>query len=159
MLGGGSSGAPGTGSATATLRNAAGATVGNATLTETTAGVLVTGSLSGISTGTHAIHVHEVGQCTPTFAAAGGHFNPRQRRHGFRSPDGHHAGDMPNLHVPASGALSFDIIVPDVRLTGSEGLLAGDGAALVVHAGADDYSTDPAGNSGDRIACGVITGR
>jgi len=159
MLGGGGSSSAGTGSASTTLRNAAGATVGTATLTETAAGLLVTGSLTGISAGTHAIHIHETGQCTPTFAAAGGHFNPRQRRHGLRSPDGHHAGDMPNLHVPSSGALTFDLVVPALRLGGSEGVLQGDGSALVVHAAADDYMTDPSGNSGDRIACGVIQGR
>ena len=157
MLGGGGSEPSGTGSASVTLRNAAGATVGTARLTESTVGLLVTGSLTGVGSGTHAVHVHETGQCTPTFAAAGGHFNPRDRRHGFRSPDGHHAGDLPNLHVPSTGSLTFDLTLPDVRLGGSEGLLEGDGAALVVHAAADDYLTDPAGNSGDRIACGVIT--
>lgn len=157
MLGGGGKPAAGSGSATVTLRNAAGATVGTATVSEASVGLLVTGSLTGIGSGTHAIHVHAVGQCTPTFAAAGGHHNPRQRRHGFRSPDGHHAGDLPNLHVPASGTLTFDLTLPDVRLGGSEGLLEGDGASLVVHAAADDYVSDPAGNSGDRIACGVIT--
>ena len=155
MLGGGSAPA-GTGSASVTLRNAAGATVGTATLSETTLGLLVTGSLSGIGAGTHGIHIHETGSCTPTFAAAGGHFNPRNRRHGFRNPDGHHAGDMPNLHV-GTGTYTFDLTVPDVRLGGSEGLLEGDGAALVVHAAADDYTSDPSGNSGDRVACGVIT--
>lgn len=156
MLGGGSS-PSGTGTASVTLRNAAGATVGTATLTEASIGLLVTGSLTGVGAGTHAIHVHETGQCTPTFAAAGGHFNPRTKRHGFRNPDGHHAGDLPNLHIPAGGTLTFDLTLADVRLGGSEGLLEGDGAALVVHAAADDYSSDPSGNSGDRIACGVIT--
>jgi Cu-Zn family superoxide dismutase len=158
MLGGGSSSQVGTGTATATLRNAAGATVGSATFTETSIGLLVTGSLTGVGSGTHAIHVHQTGQCTPTFAAAGGHHNPRNKRHGFRSPDGHHAGDLPNLHVPQGGTLTFDLTLPDVRLRGSEGLLEDDGSALVVHAAADDYTTDPAGNSGDRIACGVISG-
>lgn len=158
MLGGGSSSQVGTGTATATLRNAAGATVGSATFTETSIGILVTGSLTGVGSGTHGIHVHQTGQCTPTFAAAGGHHNPRERRHGFRSAEGPHAGDLPNLHVPQAGTLTFDLTLPDVRLRGSEGLLEGDGSALVVHAAADDYSTDPAGNSGDRIACGVISG-
>lgn len=156
MMGRGSSTPTGTGSATATLRNAAGATVGTVRLTESSVGVLVTGSLTGVGSGTHAIHVHEVGQCTPTFAAAGGHFNPRGRRHGFRSPDGYHAGDLPNLHVPSGGSLTFDLTLPAVRLRGSEGLLEGDGASIVVHAAADDYVSDPAGNSGDRVACGVI---
>lgn len=156
MIGGGSK-PTGIGTANATLRNAAGATVGTATLTETSIGLLVSGSLTGVGSGTHAIHVHETGQCSPTFAAAGSHFNPRNRRHGFRDPEGPHAGDLPNLHVPASGSLTFDLTLPDVRLGGSEGLLEGDGAAIVVHAAADDYTSDPAGNSGDRIACGVIS--
>ena len=148
----------GTGSAAATLRNAAGATVGTAVLSEATVGLLITGTLTGVPAGTHAIHVHAVGQCTPTFAAAGGHFNPRERRHGFLSADGHHAGDLPNLHV-AAGSDMFELTLPGVRLGGSEGLLDADGASLVVHAGADDYKTDPAGASGDRIACGVIAAR
>lgn len=148
----------GTGTATVTLRNAAGATVGSATLTETSIGILLTGSLTGVGSGTHAIHVHQTGQCTPTFAAAGGHHNPHSRQHGFRNPEGPHAGDLPNLHVPQGGTLTFDLTLPDVRLGGSDGLLERDGSALVVHAAADDYRTDPAGNSGDRIACGVISG-
>lgn len=155
----GGTASPGTGSATATLRDASGTTVGTATLTEATVGILINGTLTGLPAGIHAIHVHAVGQCTPTFAAAGGHFNPRQRRHGFLSADGHHAGDLPNLHVPAGGSHAFELTLPDVRLGGSEGLLDADGASLVVHAGADDYRTDPAGASGDRIACGVVTGR
>lgn len=149
----------GTGSATTTLRNAAGATVGTATLTESTVGLLITGSVNGLTPGAHAIHVHAVGQCSPTFAAAGGHFNPAGRRHGFRSPAGHHAGDLPNLHVPANGNLDFELTLPDVRLGGAQALLDADGASLVIHATADDYVTDPAGNSGDRIACGVIAAR
>lgn len=148
----------GSGTANATLRNAAGATVGTATLTEATVGLLISGTVSGLPAGTHAIHVHAVGQCAPTFAAAGGHFNPTVRRHGFRSPDGHHAGDLPNLHVPAGGSLTFELTLAGVRLGGTDGLLDADGASLVIHAGADDYVTDPAGASGDRIACGVITG-
>lgn len=146
----------GTGSAATTLRNAAGATVGTATITEGTVGLLVRGSVSGLPAGAHAIHVHAVGQCTPTFAAAGGHFNPSSRSHGFRNPAGHHAGDMPNLHVPASGSLEFEHTLPGLRLTGVDGLLDADGASLVIHAAADDHMTDPAGNSGDRIACGVL---
>lgn len=148
----------GSGTATATLRNAAGETIGTATLTEATVGLLIRGTVNGLPAGTHAIHVHAVGQCAPTFAAAGGHFNPTVRRHGFRSPDGHHAGDLPNLHVPANGSLTFEVTLAGVRMGGTGGLLDDDGASLVIHAGADDYVTDPAGASGDRIACGVISG-
>lgn len=149
----------GSGSATATLRNAAGETVGTATLTEATVGLLISGTVNGLPAGTHAIHVHAVGQCAPTFAAAGGHFNPAERRHGFRSPAGHHAGDLPNLHVPASGSLTFELTLAGVALGGTDGLMDADGASLVIHAGADDYVTDPAGAAGDRIACGVISAR
>lgn len=149
----------GTGSAGVTLRNASGETVGNATLRESTVGLLINGSVSGLPAGTHAIHVHTVGQCTPTFAAAGGHYNPAGRQHGFLSPNGHHAGDLPNLHVPSSGNLTFELTLPNVRLGGTDGLLDADGASLVVHAAADDHRTDPAGASGDRIACGVIMAR
>lgn len=149
----------GTGSAAATLRNAEGATVGTATLTESTVGLLIRGSLTGLPAGAHAIHVHGVGQCAPTFAAAGGHFNPTGRSHGFRNPQGHHAGDLPNLHVPTTGMLEFELTLTGVTLVGTPALLDADGASLVIHAAADDHVTDPAGNSGDRIACGVITAR
>lgn len=147
------------GSATATLRDREGRSIGTATLTNTAQGVLVSASFSGLGAGTHAIHVHQTGLCTPDFAAAGAHFNPDNRQHGFRNPQGSHAGDMPNIHVGAAGTLTVDLLVPGVGLTGARGLLDGDGAALVVHANADDYQTEPSGNSGDRIACGVIARR
>lgn len=149
----------GTGSAAVTLRNGEGATVGTATLTESTVGLLIRGSVNGLPAGAHAIHVHAVGQCAPSFAAAGGHFNPAGRSHGFRNAQGHHAGDLPNLHVPGTGTLDFELTLTGVTLTGTPALLDADGASLVIHASADDHVTDPAGNSGDRIACGVITAR
>ena len=146
--------------ASATLRDASGATVGTASLTQTSSGVLVSGSLSGIGSGTHAVHVHTVGKCDgPGFESAGGHFNPTNRQHGFRNPAGSHAGDMPNVSLPQSGALTFDALLPNASLSGSNALLDADGAAVVVHASADDYVTDPSGNSGSRIACGVIVAR
>ena len=147
-------------SAMATLRDASGVTVGTASLSQTSSGVLVSASLSGLGSGTHAIHVHEAGRCdAPEFTTAGAHFNPEQKQHGYRNPAGAHAGDMPNVSLPASGALTFDVLLPRAALSGKNALLDGDGAAIVVHASADDYQTDPAGNSGTRVACGVITGR
>jgi len=143
--------------ARAELVDAQGRRVGTATLTETPHGVLLWANFTALPAGTHAFHVHQVGRCEPPFDSAGGHFNPGGRRHGFRSPEGPHAGDMPNLHVPESGRLEIEILLHDATLAaGPRTLLDADGSALVVHAGTDDYMTDPAGNSGARIACGVV---
>jgi Cu-Zn family superoxide dismutase len=147
-------------SASATLRDASGATVGTASLSQTAAGVLVSASLTGPGSGTHGMHVHETGRCEPpAFASAGGHFNPEHKQHGFRNPAGPHAGDMPNVSLPQGSGLTFDVLLPRASLGGKNGLLDADGAAIVVHASADDYQTDPAGNSGPRLACGVIVAR
>lgn len=150
---------PSSGTATATLRDRSGRTVGTATLTNTVQGVLVSASLTGLGAGTRAMHAHATGLCTPDFEAAGGHFNPDNRQHGFRNAQGAHAGDLPNLHIGSGGTLTVDLLLPGVTLTGARALLDGDGAALVVHANGDDYQTEPSGNSGDRIACGVISAR
>lgn len=139
-----------------TLRDAAGRTVGSVAFSETYAGLLVRGSVSDLGLGAHGIHLHAVGKCEPPFASAGGHFNPESRVHGFNNQHGHHLGDMPNIVTPAAGRLEFEFVVPEVSLKGVNGILDADGAAIVVHASADDYATDPAGNSGARIACGVI---
>jgi len=145
------------GSAAATLRDTSGASVGTIALAETGSGMLLSGSLTGISPGIHGIHIHTVGRCdTPGFTSAGGHFNPEQKRHGFRNPAGAHAGDLTNISVPPGGTLTFDLLLPHATLRGTNALLDADGSAIVIHAGADDYSTDPAGSSGSRIACGVI---
>jgi Cu-Zn family superoxide dismutase len=144
--------------ASAVLKDASGKEVGKATLTVNPSGVLVSLDLTAVPPGEHAFHIHAVGKCEPPdFKSAGPHFNPDQTKHGYLSPEGPHAGDMPNLHVPADGKLQVEILVPNVSLSGEALLLDADGSALVVHAGADDYKTDPAGSSGDRIACGVIT--
>jgi superoxide dismutase, Cu-Zn family len=128
------------------------------TFSETYAGLLVRGSVSDLGIGAHGIHLHSVGKCDgPNFTTAGGHFNPEQRAHGFNNQHGHHLGDMPNIVTPPAGKLDFEFVVPDVTLKGINPLLDADGASIVVHASGDDFMTDPSGNSGARIACGVIT--
>lgn len=145
--------------ATANINDASGARLGTVTLTDTYSGVLVVGSVSGVGLGAHGIHIHEIGKCEAPFTSAGGHFNPQHRQHGYRNPNGPHLGDMPNLESPAAGVYRFEFLVPGVTLTGNNALLDGDGAAIVIHAARDDYTTDPSGNSGGRIGCGVITAR
>lgn len=143
------------------LINAKQQEIGEATATETPNGILIRVDLQknpqGISPGPHAIHIHAVGKCEPPFKSAGGHFNPAGKRHGFHDKKGRHAGDLPNIHVPENAPLSVEFLVPQVSLSGGKvNLLDQDGAALVIHQGADDYRTDPAGDAGDRIACGVF---
>ncbi len=131
--------------------------VGRVMLLEAPHGLLLRGALSGVPPGTHAIHFHETGKCEPPFKTAGGHFNPEKKAHGVLDPGGSHAGDLPNLLVPASGKLDFELFAPGLTLgAGPSSVLDADGTALVIHAKADDYRTQPAGDSGDRIACGVI---
>src|SRR4051812_31123545 len=143
--------------ATAALKNANGGDVGTAEMTQTPAGVLIKLSVKGLPPGDHAFHVHAVGKCEPPFESAGPHFNPGNHKHGILSGEAH-AGDMPNLHVPQSGELSVEVVNAAVSLEKGRpnSLFDNDGSSLVMHAKADDYKTDPAGNAGDRIACGVI---
>jgi Cu-Zn family superoxide dismutase len=141
--------------ARATLRDRSGAKVGVATLRQSRAGVLIHLDLTDLSPGTHAIHVHAVGRCEGDFESAGAHFAPKHNAHGFFGDRGPHAGDLPNLFVPAGGALVVDLTAPGLSL--ADGSMSdADGAALVIHEKADDYHTDPSGASGARIACGVI---
>jgi Cu-Zn family superoxide dismutase len=144
--------------AKATLKNAAGADVGSVDLTEVADGVLLKVAVKGIPPGSHAFHVHAVGKCEAPFTTAGGHFNPANKKHGMMASDGHHAGDMPNLIVPASGELQIEVVNTAVTLQKDKpnSLFKPDGAALVIHADADDYKSDPTGNAGGRIACGVV---
>lgn len=142
--------------ATATIRDAAGARIGSATFADSYAGLIITGSIEGVGIGAHGVHIHETGKCDAPFATAGGHFNPEKHKHGFRNPDGPHLGDLPNLDVPASGTLRFEFLLANVTLRGANALLDADGASIVVHSTRDDFMTDPAGNSGSRLACGVI---
>ena len=142
------------------LVNAAGQTVGSVRAWQTAGGVTFRLDAAGLPHGVHGIHVHAAGRCDPpTFDSAGPHWNPANRRHGFSSPAGPHAGDLPNVTVAANGVLGEAVTLSGASLTGPGAagiLLDGDGAALVIHAAADDYATDPAGNSGARIACAVI---
>lgn len=143
------------------MRNAKGRKVGTVKLTQTPHGVLLTGNLAHLRPGVHAIHFHAVGKCeAPTFSSAGGHFNPTHKAHGFEVPAGMHAGDMANLVVPKSGRIRFQILNPNVTLdSGPTRLRDADGSALVVHAKADDYKSQPSGDAGARVACGVIRKR
>jgi superoxide dismutase, Cu-Zn family len=143
--------------ATAEVKDAAGKVLGTVTLEQGGAGLLITGELSGLPPGDHALHLHETGKCEAPFKTAGGHFNPGGKKHGIKHSEGMHAGDLPNLHVGADGKVRFDAVAPGVSLDKENKLLDADGTAVVIHAKADDYSGDPAGNAGDRIACGVVT--
>lgn len=142
---------------TAALRDAQGAEVGIATLTQEQGAVRLVAEVRGLTPGLHGIHVHARGMCTPPdFASAGGHFNPTSQQHGTLNPRGPHAGDWPNLEVGPDGRGRFDAVSPHLTLIGAGGVQS-DSTALVVHAQRDDQLTDPAGNAGARIACGVLT--
>jgi Cu-Zn family superoxide dismutase len=144
--------------ATASLKGTDGKDVGIATLTQTPHGVLIGLAIRGLKPGEHAFHVHAVGKCEPPFTSAGGHFNPGGKKHGVEAAEGFHAGDMPNLHVPASGELMVEVHNAAITLEKGKpnSVFQDAGTAIVIHAGKDDYKSDPAGNAGDRIACGVI---
>jgi len=150
--------APATPPATAEVKTADGKDVGIVTLTQTRSGVRLSGSLKGLPAGEHALHVHSVGKCEPPFTSAGPHFNPAQKKHGKLNPEGHHAGDMDNIVVPASGNLALKMVNKDITLEKGKpnSVFQEGGTAVVVHAAKDDYTTDPTGNAGDRIACGVV---
>ena len=142
--------------ASAQLKDAEGADVGVVNLVSSDAGIsfefgLVEGA--ALEAGEHGFHVHETGSCTPDFEAAGAHLNPDGSSHGLLSANGPHAGDLPNLVIPEDGAPTY--VATTMRLT-PEALFDADGSAVIIHAGPDDYVTDPGGNSGDRVACGVL---
>lgn len=164
--------------ARASMKDLQGQSVGEITLTQMPGGVLIRAELSGLPEGWHGFHIHENGVCEPPFSSAGGHFNPGESQHGFAGGDAH-AGDLPNIHVGADGKAMVDMFDPRISLSaaqsgetdllgraasavksvtgqGAAELLDQNGAAIVVHAKADDYKSDPSGASGDRIACGVI---
>jgi Cu-Zn family superoxide dismutase len=137
------------------LVNSAGQSIGSVRIWKTPGGVTFRIGAAGLPHGIHGIHVHTVGRCDPPkFESAGAHWNPTGAQHGFNNPAGPHRGDMPNVTVSANGVLQEAVSLPG---TSFGTLLDADGAALVIHARPDDYETDPSGNSGDRIACGVIS--
>jgi Cu-Zn family superoxide dismutase len=144
--------------ATAVLVDGQGRGVGQARLQQTPNGVLLRLDLKNATPGVHGLHIHEVGRCDrPSFESAGGHFSPDRRAHGFLNPRGPHAGDLPNIFVPVSTELSVEYLLRDVTLeVGQRSLLDANGSALVIHAGKDDYMSDPAGEAGDRLGCGPI---
>src|SRR5574341_1515600 len=145
--------------ASAQLVDRNGKTIGTATFRAAAGGVIVNVDVKGLSTGLHAVHVHAVGKCEgPAFTSASGHFNPAQRKHGLKSPEGPHAGDLPNMYVAKDGSGRFEALTDQITLKTGEpaSVFDSDGSALVIHAGVDDYTTDPTGNAGDRAACGVI---
>jgi superoxide dismutase, Cu-Zn family len=141
------------------VRDAAGRELGTLTLASTPGGLLLTGRLTGLPPGAHGIHVHAVGRCEPPFESAGPHWNPASRQHGTANPNGPHLGDMPNITVAADGSATVRVATPGGTLSGSDAVMDADGSAVVIHAQADDYQTDPSGNSGARIACGVVRSR
>ncbi|HUP68071.1 MAG TPA: superoxide dismutase family protein [Sphingomicrobium sp.] len=142
------------GGAPMALVNASGQSIGSVRAWQTAGGVTFRILATGLPHGVHGFHVHSVGRCDgPDFASAGGHWNPSARKHGINNPAGPHAGDLSNVTVAANGVLRETVTVPGASMAS---LLDADGAALVLHAAADDYTTDPSGNSGARIACAVI---
>lgn len=144
--------------AVAHMVSSQGAAIGTIEIEEEEDGVDLEGHLTGLPTGTHGIHIHENGTCTPPdFESAGAHYNPTSREHGFENAAGPHAGDLRNIEVGADRAAHVDLEAEAVTIRrGPRTLLDANGAALVIHATADDYRTNPSGNSGARIACGVI---
>jgi superoxide dismutase, Cu-Zn family len=141
------------------LKDGQGKSVGTAVVRPGHMGVDISLDLHDLPAGEHAVHIHQVAKCeAPDFKSAGGHFNPDAKKHGLESADGHHAGDMKNFTVGADGTAKTSVMNMDVDLgSDSHSVFSNGGTALVIHAKADDMKTDPTGNAGDRIACGVIT--
>jgi len=140
------------------LYSPTGIAMGTATIEQVSGGLKLTVNGLALPPGQHGAHIHTTGKCdAPDFASAGGHWNPTAMKHGSMNPMGPHEGDLPNLVIGADGTGSITITIPGAMLTGGTNpLLDADGAALVIHAAADDLKTDPSGNSGGRIACGVL---
>ena len=142
----------------ADVLDSAGRTLARATITQSGDGLRLRIEASGMNPGAYGAHIHAIGRCNqPGFSSAGSHWNPTGRQHGKDNPAGMHKGDLPNLLVGADGGGSFEIDIPHARISGAaDVLLDSDGASVVIHAAPDDFRTDPSGNSGARIACGVL---
>ena len=146
----------------APIINIDGDEIGEVTLTENGKGLIIGIRAEGLKPGLHGTHIHEKGECTPPeFESAGGHFNPTMKEHGFDNPKGFHLGDLPNIEVDKDGKVNVSLHLTDITLKqgADNSILDQDGSALVIHEGPDDYETDPAGNSGARIACAAITAK
>ena len=142
------------GGAPMTLVNSAGQAIGTVRAWQTAGGIAFRIDARGLPHGVHGIHVHPIGRCDPPdFASAGTHWNPTNKQHGLNNPNGPHAGDMPNVTVAANGVLQETVILPHANMAE---LLDADGAAILIHANADDYVSQPSGNSGPKIACAVL---
>lgn len=142
---------------TAQLLDGAGKAIGDIQVSEDTNGVTLRVSAAGLPQGVHGVHLHEIGKCdTPDFKSAGAHWNPASKKHGRDNPMGAHLGDLANFDI-GTGPASTSYLVGAVTMSGTQNALAdADGTSLVIHAKADDYKTDPSGDSGDRIACAVL---
>lgn len=140
------------------MKDGQGKSVGEIIIRNHGPGVALYIRVHGLTPGEHAIHFHQEPKCEgPDFKSAGGHFNPEGKKHGFDNPEGHHAGDIKNFTVGADGTAKTEVNDPEVTLKPGPHSLLTNGAAVVIHAKADDYKTDPSGNSGERIACGAVT--
>ncbi len=140
------------------MMNAQGQSVGTATISLSGAGIRIAYNFKNLSPSEHALHLYQTAKCEgPAFTSAGGHFNPANKKHGLQNPEGPHAGDMNNFRVGQHGTAKGSVSDPHVTMgSGGKSIFANGGTALVIHAKADDMKTDPAGNAGDRIACGTI---
>ena len=159
MDGGAPSADAASGGARASLADAAGAAKAEARIEAAGGGLRVDVSAQGMAPGVYAVHFHMVGRCdAPDFTTAGSHWNPTGRQHGVNNPQGSHLGDLPNMTVGADGTGRLQATVDSAALKGgANALLDADGAAIIIHASPDDYRTDPSGNAGKRLACGVVT--
>lgn len=142
----------------ADIKNVEGESIGEALLSNSNGALLLDLTVSTISPGAHGFHIHTVGSCeAPDFKSAGGHWNPTGAEHGLENPNGFHAGDLPNLDVDADGNASLvQLALGEIASGAADTLTDADGGAIVIHADADDLSSDPAGNAGPRIACGIL---